>query len=127
MENLSIIENELVPVYTTSTGEKVVYGTDLHRVLGVNTPYRLWIERRIGESEAVEGEDFEAVQICAPSGQSLKERIIYLDTVKGAAMLEIGPDIITALEERSTYRIWMKLFQSIQIWEPCQRGSCMNG
>ena len=31
MENLSIIENELVPVYTTSTGEKVVYGTDLAR------------------------------------------------------------------------------------------------
>lgn len=48
----------------------------------------------------MEGEDFEAVQICAPSGQSLKERIIYLDTVKGAAMLETGPDIITVLEER---------------------------
>lgn len=88
MENLSIIENELVPVYTTSTGEKVVYGTDLHRVLGVNTPYRLWIERRIGESEAVEGEDFEAVQICAPSGQTQKEHIIRLDTAKEMAMLE---------------------------------------
>ena len=33
MEQLSMIENELVPVYTTSTGEKVVYGTDLYRVL----------------------------------------------------------------------------------------------
>ena len=88
MENLSIIENELVPVYTTSTGEKVVYGTDLHRVLGVNTPYRLWIERRIGESEAVEGEDFEAVQICAPSGQGMKEHILHLDTAKEMAMLE---------------------------------------
>lgn len=32
MEQLSMIENELVPIYTTSTGEKVVYGTDLHRV-----------------------------------------------------------------------------------------------
>lgn len=88
MENLSMIENELVPVYTTSTGEKVIYGTDLHRVLGVNTPYRLWIERRIDESEAVEGDDFEAVQICAPSGQSMKEHIIHLDIAKEMAMME---------------------------------------
>ncbi len=88
MEQLSMIENELVPVYITSTGEKVVYGTDLHRVLEVNTPYRLWIERRIGESEAVDGEDFEAVQICTPSGQGMKEHIIHLDTAKEMAMLE---------------------------------------
>lgn len=34
MNQLNMIENELVPVYTTSTGERVVYGTDLHSVLG---------------------------------------------------------------------------------------------
>ncbi len=88
MEHLSMIENELVPVYTTSTGEKVVYGTDLHRVLEVNTPYRIWAERRISESEAVEGEDFEAVQICTPSGQNMKEHVIQLDAAKEMAMLE---------------------------------------
>lgn len=88
MKQLSMIENELVPVYTTSTGEKVVYGTDLHRVLGINTPYRIWVERRIDECEAVEGEEFEAVQICTPSGQNMKEHIIHLDTAKEMAMLE---------------------------------------
>ena len=39
MNNLTVIENELVPVYETSTGEKVVYGSELHEVLGVRTPY----------------------------------------------------------------------------------------
>ncbi len=32
-KNLRIIENELVPVYETSNGEKVVYGTELYAVL----------------------------------------------------------------------------------------------
>ena len=88
MEQLSMLENELVPVYTTNTGEKVVYGTELHGALEINTPYRIWVERRIDESEAVEGEDFEAVQICTPSGQNMKEHIIHLDTAKEMAMLE---------------------------------------
>ena len=28
MQNLKVIENELVPVYQTSAGEKVVYGSE---------------------------------------------------------------------------------------------------
>lgn len=35
MQDLKVIENELVPVYETSTGEKVVYGSELHAVLEV--------------------------------------------------------------------------------------------
>lgn len=35
MNDLTLLENELVPVYITSTGEKVVYGTELHAVLEV--------------------------------------------------------------------------------------------
>lgn len=46
MNNLTVIENELVPVYETSTGEKVVYGSELHEVLGVKSNYREWIKRR---------------------------------------------------------------------------------
>ena len=34
MNDLTVIENELVPVYETSTGEKVVYGSELYEVLG---------------------------------------------------------------------------------------------
>ena len=38
--------------------------------------------------DAIENEDFEAAQICAPSGQTKKDHIIKLDTAKEMAMLE---------------------------------------
>lgn len=88
MNNLTVIENELVPVYETSTGEKVVYGSELHEVLGVRTPYKDWSTRRLNDIDAVENEDFEAAQICAPSGQTKKDHIIKLDVAKEMAMLE---------------------------------------
>ena len=88
MSELKIIENELVPVYETSTGEKVVYGSDLHTVLGVKTPYKDWSTRRFNDIDAIENEDFQAAQICAPSGQTKKNHIIKLDTAKEMAMLE---------------------------------------
>lgn len=88
MNELKVIENELVPVYETSTGEKVVYGSELHEVLGVRTPYKDWSTRRLNDIDAVENEDFEAAQICAPSGQTKKDHIIKLDTAKEMAMLE---------------------------------------
>ena len=88
MNELKVIENELVPVYETSTGEKVVYGSELHEVLGARTPYKDWSTRRLNDIDAVENEDFEAAQICAPSGQTKKDHIIKLDTAKEMAMLE---------------------------------------
>lgn len=88
MNDLTVIENELVPVYETSTGEKVVYGSELHEVLGVRTSYKDWSSRRLFDVDAIENEDFEAAQICAPSGQTKKDHIIKLDTAKEMAMLE---------------------------------------
>lgn len=49
MSKLQIIENDLVPVYETSAGEKVVYGSELHNVLGVRTPYKDWSTRRLAD------------------------------------------------------------------------------
>ncbi len=39
MNDLKLIENELVPVYQTDKGEKVVYGTELHAVLEVKSKF----------------------------------------------------------------------------------------
>lgn len=88
MSKLRVIENELVPVYETNTGEKVVYGSELHKILEVKTPYKDWSSRRLKDIDAVENDDFEAAQICAPSGQTRKDHIIKLDTAKEMAMLE---------------------------------------
>ncbi len=88
MKNLIVIENDLVPVYETSTGEKVVYGTELHEILGVKSNYREWISRRFADIDAVEKEDYEGVEISTAFGQSRKEHIIKLDMAKEMAMLE---------------------------------------
>ncbi len=89
MTDMKVIENELVAVYQTSTGEKVVYGTELHATLEVKTPYRTWIDRRFSDCEAAKDKDYTTEQICTLSGGTPKrEDIIKLDTAKEIAMLE---------------------------------------
>ena len=89
MQNLTVIENQLVPVYETSTGEKVVYGSELHAVLEVKSNYREWAKRRLTDIDAVENEDYTTVEISTVSGGApRKDHIIKLDTAKEMAMLE---------------------------------------
>lgn len=89
MKNLTVIENELVSVYETSTGEKVVYGSELHEVLGVKSNYREWVKRRFSDIDARENEDFDSVEISTVAGGTpKKDHIIKLDTAKEMAMLE---------------------------------------
>lgn len=88
MNELRVIENNLVPVYETSTGEKVVYGSELYMVLGVRSKFADWIKNRLNDCEAVENEDFETFSKNLESGGRAKEYIIKLDTAKEMAMLE---------------------------------------
>ncbi len=88
MNELRVIENNLVPVYETSTGEKVVYGSELYMVLGVRSKFADWIKNRLNDCEAVENEDFETFSKDLESGGRAKEYIIKLDTAKEMAMLE---------------------------------------
>lgn len=87
-DDFRVIENNLVPVYETSAGEKVVYGSELYEVLSVKSPYREWAQRRLKDCDALEKEDFQGVEISTPSGQTKKDHIIKLDTAKEMAMLE---------------------------------------
>ena len=89
MKELKVIENELVPVYETSTGEKVVYGTELHAVLEVRSKFADWIKNRINDCEALENEDFQSFsKILEKGGRPQTEYIIKLDIAKEMAMLE---------------------------------------
>ena len=88
MQNLKVIENELVPVYETSMGEKVVYGSELHAVLEVKSRFNDWIRNRLNDCEAVENGDYEAFTKNLVSGGQSKEYLIKLDTAKEMAMLE---------------------------------------
>lgn len=88
MDNLKIIENELVPVYETSAGEKVVYGTELYEVLEVKSRYNDWVRNRLNDCEALENEDFQTFTKNLVKGRPQTEYLIKLDTAKEMAMLE---------------------------------------
>lgn len=90
-DDLEIIENELVPVYETSTGEKVVYGTELYMVLGSKRQYTDWIKGRLEECDAVENGDYHSFSQNnekPTGGRPRQEYIIKLDIAKEMAMLE---------------------------------------
>lgn len=42
--------------------------------------------RRLADIDAIENEDFQAAQICAPSGQTKKDHVIKLDVAKEMAI-----------------------------------------
>lgn len=91
MNDLRMIENELVPVYVTSTGENVVYGTDLYKVLEIRRDFSTWIKGRLEECDAVEKQDYGSFPQNGgkPNGGRPKmEYIIKLDIAKEMAMLE---------------------------------------
>lgn len=88
MNELKVIENELVPVYTTSTGEKVVYGSELHEVLEVKSRFNDWVRNRLGDIDASEKEDYDTFTKNLVSGGKQKEYIIKLNAAKEMAMLE---------------------------------------
>lgn len=89
MEELKILENELVPVYLTSTGEKVVYGTELYGVLRVKSKFADWVKNRLKDCDALENEDFQSFsKILEKGGRPQTEYIVKLDIAKEMAMLE---------------------------------------
>lgn len=90
-KKLKVVDSGLVPVYETSTGEKVVFGTELHKVLGVGRDFTTWIKGRLQECDAVESDDFDHFPQNGgkPSGGRPKhEYILKLDIAKEMAMLE---------------------------------------
>lgn len=88
MKNLTVIENELVPVYETNTGEKVVYGSELYAVLEVKSKFADWIKNRLNDCEAMENEDFQTFSKKIEKGRPSVDYIIKLDIAKEMAMLE---------------------------------------
>lgn len=57
MNNLQIFNKDIIPVYTTDEGNKVVMGRELHEKLGIKDKYTDWMQRMIGAS-FIEGSDY---------------------------------------------------------------------
>lgn len=90
-KGLKVIENELVPVYETDKGIKIVYGKDLHKVLEVKTDFSTWVKRRLSDCDAKQKTDYDLLPQIEGQVSGAKhsiEYIINLDTAKEMAMLE---------------------------------------
>lgn len=92
MDNLMLIENGLIKVYRTDTGEYVVDGRELWRGLGSKQEFTNWVKKRLKDCDAVENEGYfsfdKKIKRATTGGTTSKEYIIKLDTAKEMAMLE---------------------------------------
>jgi len=82
---------ELIPVYETSIGEKVVNGRELYEWLESKQDFSTWIKKRINESDAIENEDYFSFHKKMEREIGATNRIEYiikLDIAKEMAMLE---------------------------------------
>lgn len=88
MSRLQIIENDLVPVYETDKGIKVVNGRELHQALQRKQDFSTWVKRRLLECDAEEKEDFDRLhKKMEANNATMIEYLIKLDTSK-----EIGSE-----------------------------------
>lgn len=93
IENKSIVE-ELIPVYKTSDGVKVVNARELHYVLGVKKDYSSWAKQQLKlYNEAKDnnlGEEADYCCITIPATNTTPKKVEYiltLDTAKELAMM----------------------------------------
>jgi|SRR5690625_475820 len=88
MNQLKTIADEMMPVYETSTGEKVVNGRELHEQLFVARDFPTWIQDRIRKYGFVANEDFSTFRGKSSGGRPTTEYLLLLDIAKEIAMVE---------------------------------------
>lgn len=88
--NRQIIANELIPVYQTDTGERIVDGRELHEGLKVKRDFTSWIKGRIEKFGFNEGEDYAVTLTKTGERQNVIQHdyILKLDMAKELAMVE---------------------------------------
>lgn len=91
MNNLQIFSRDVIPVYTTSTGEKVVLGRELHERLGIEERYSKWFDRMAGYGFETDA-DYTPYQTVHPQNQQeITDHLLKLDMAKHIAMIQRSP------------------------------------
>ena len=91
MTNIQIFSKDIIPVYTTDEGNKVVMGRELHEKLGIVERYSKWFAR-MAEYGFTEGEDYTPYQTVHPQNkQNIDDHIMTLDMAKHIAMIQPTP------------------------------------
>ena len=93
LETIRIFSEDVIPVYDTDTGEKVVLGRELHEKLKIKDKYTDWMQRMISIG-FIEGTDFFSFSEKSekPSGgRPSTSHILTLDMAKHIAMIQRTP------------------------------------
>ena len=92
MNELSIFSSDVIPVYTTSTGEKVVIGRELHEKLNIGKDYSTWFKDMCGYGFA-DGVEFSPIsgKTSEQGGRPRIDHILKLDMAKHIAMIQRTP------------------------------------
>ena len=96
MSNIQIFSKDVIPVYVTDKGNKVVLGRELHEKLSIKTPYTMWFPR-MTEYGFVEGSDYftDNKNVTREDGRQMPQmqidHIMTLDMAKHIAMIQRTP------------------------------------
>ena len=90
MNNLTVFNTDVIPVYETTEGKKVVIGRELHEKLGINTAYKDWFPRmcEYGFSEETDYGSFLSDRSDGLAGKPKTNHIMSLDMAKHIAMMQ---------------------------------------
>lgn len=90
MNNLTVFNNDIIPVYTTDTGEKVVIGRELHERLNISEKYADWFPRMCayGFEENTDFSSFSEKSEKPTGGRPPVNHILALDMAKHIAMIQ---------------------------------------
>lgn len=101
INGLTLFSTELIPVYTTDTGNQVVIGRELHERLEAKKKYSDWF-KQMSEYFFEEGKDFFTIWGNNKRGRKSIEHIMTFDMAKEIALLqktEIGKNLRLQLIE----------------------------
>lgn len=86
---MKMVNNQLVPVYETDKGNKVVDARELHEFLGSRQEFANWIKNRIEKYGFIMDEDYLIILSKTPSGgRPTTDYTLSLDMAKELAMVE---------------------------------------
>ena len=91
MNNLQIFNHDIIPVYITSEGKKVVVGRELHERLKINSKYADWFKNMCAYG-FTENEDYSAFSKNLESGGRTIEHFLTLDMAKELCMIQRTPE-----------------------------------
>ncbi|MVB11146.1 AntA/AntB antirepressor [Caprobacter fermentans] len=94
MNDLQIFNHDIIPVYVTDEGKKVVVGRELHERLKIKTEYKDWFPRmcEYGFSEGEDYSSFLSDRSDGLPGKPKTNHIMSLDMAKHIAMIQRTPE-----------------------------------